>query len=685
MVKEILLAISTTMLCLTTTARAALSDYTTMQIVAHEDDDILFMNLELRNMLAAGYGCVTVYLTAGEADGTLDGTQDREYFAASRQEGERAAYAAMMGVPNVPGTWDRSTLAVRNGNLVEVDALVAAPQVKLIFVNLPDDGDDLQPPENQHALYQLYDNQAPSKTTIVPTGTPITQSYTYTRSDLLGSIIDLLNRYRPSIVRTLDPQPYQAGSNPNGTCEAPPPLDYVSPDNTDHTFATYFVNEALASYKGRTGNGHTSILYYKGYSIAQHQGNLGPVEYTDKRSICDAYKQWDHNFQDTENCYNGFFGATYERYPNNTTWLVKQSNNLLGAFAVENRKVVLWQEQSVGGAWRGPITLGGGPVGSHLAVATRPDGRLQVFALKTPHQQDHDPLLIPSSAPLFGIITATQASVGSQTFSAWQSLGAPNATQCRQYPGCHFVGVPAVAANADGRLQLFIKNNEGGVSTKWELTGGGWSSWLDLGGGPDILEGLAAITSAGGRIELFASTRLGRIARWRQIAPNDIFTYSANFPTASAPITNAAGPPTVAYNQNGRLQLFYREQGSARVRTLKQSAVDGAWPSTTVNLYGDAGTGPVTAFRHSSSGLIMIFERNAYGGVSGTRQKSVNSSFNLQWVDYGGLIPHFPSACVDGNGRTVLATTGIDGRLYLRRQQSNSATSVFDPWTAVGL
>ncbi|MBA3385203.1 MAG: hypothetical protein H0T95_01020 [Chthoniobacterales bacterium] len=36
--------------------RDAFSDYTTMQIIAHEDDDILFMNLELRNMIAAGDG-----------------------------------------------------------------------------------------------------------------------------------------------------------------------------------------------------------------------------------------------------------------------------------------------------------------------------------------------------------------------------------------------------------------------------------------------------------------------------------------------------------------------------------------------------------------------------------------------------------------------------------------------------
>ncbi len=97
----------------------------------------------------------------------------------------------------------------------------------------------------------------------MPTGTPITQSYTYTRTDLVGSLVDLLNKYRPSVVRTLDPQPYSAGSAPDAPCTDPKPLDYVSTDNTDHTFTAYFANEALASYSGRTDNGHTSILYYK--------------------------------------------------------------------------------------------------------------------------------------------------------------------------------------------------------------------------------------------------------------------------------------------------------------------------------------------------------------------------------------------------------------------------------------
>ena len=182
-----------------------LSGYVTLQVVAHEDDDILFMNPDIRNMIAAGYGSVTVYLTAGESVGTDDGTQSRELFAASRQEGERAAYAAMAGIDNVPGAWDRSTLAVRGGNLVEVDTLVAAPHLQLVFMNLPDGGDDI--PANNLALLRLHEDLTDSISTLVPEGTPITQQYSYSREQLVGTLVDLMEMIRPSVVRTLDPHP----------------------------------------------------------------------------------------------------------------------------------------------------------------------------------------------------------------------------------------------------------------------------------------------------------------------------------------------------------------------------------------------------------------------------------------------------------------------------------------------
>ena len=74
-----------------------------MQVVAHEDDDILFMNPDLSASVSAGTGVVTVYVTAGESNGSLTG-DPRTLYAAQREEGARAAYAAMLKQSNTPLT-----------------------------------------------------------------------------------------------------------------------------------------------------------------------------------------------------------------------------------------------------------------------------------------------------------------------------------------------------------------------------------------------------------------------------------------------------------------------------------------------------------------------------------------------------------------------------------------------------
>lgn len=89
----------------------------------------------------------------------------------------------------------------------------------------------------------------------------------------------------------------------------------------------------------------------------------------------------------------------------------------------------------MGGQWRGPISLGGAAIAPHLGVAMRPDGRLQVFALTLPRREEQGP---------GEIVSAIQVSVGGASFGPWQSLGNPDAP---------WLGVPAVAANAAGRLQ----------------------------------------------------------------------------------------------------------------------------------------------------------------------------------------------------------------------------------------
>src|SRR5262249_51568254 len=126
------------------------------------------------------------------------------------------------------------------------------------------------------------------------------------------------------------------------------------------------------------------------------------------------------------------------------------------------------------------------------------------------------------------------------------------------------------------------------------------------------------------------------------------FTWDADFEHF-----RAASAPTVTKNQDGRLEVFFREAADsvtgdpgARVLTVYQ-AVDGSWQGPVV-LYGDAGAGPVAAIRRGGSGEIMLFERNVWGGISATEQTAPNDVFVLQWqILSQKLLNEYPAATTD--------------------------------------
>src|SRR6266852_3026889 len=79
----------------TRTARAASGCTlgTTLNIVAHQDDDLLFLSPHLLHDVQAGRCVRTVFVTAGDGGGGAGYWQTRE-------NGPKAAYAEMNGVPN---------------------------------------------------------------------------------------------------------------------------------------------------------------------------------------------------------------------------------------------------------------------------------------------------------------------------------------------------------------------------------------------------------------------------------------------------------------------------------------------------------------------------------------------------------------------------------------------------------
>ena len=192
-------------------------------IVAHEDDDVLFMNPDLSAALAAGIPTTTVYLTAGEAMGALDRSRTKVQFATDRQDATRAAYAQMLGVS---GPWNRQAVALPGGQSAELATPPGTDHVRLLYVNLPGAYDvaavpDLPGLPPGMALTGLLFNQRTDVPTIVPDTGPITEAYRYTKDSLLAALTSFLHEYQPTVLRTLDPmfaeQHWRGSTNLGGT------------------------------------------------------------------------------------------------------------------------------------------------------------------------------------------------------------------------------------------------------------------------------------------------------------------------------------------------------------------------------------------------------------------------------------------------------------------------------------
>jgi hypothetical protein len=280
----------------------------------------------------------------------------------------------------------------------------------------------------------------------------------------------------------------------------------------------------------------------------------------------------------------------------------------------------------------------GGRLAAGLAVGRAPDGRLTVAGHRL---TDHH------------LVAASQAADGSFA-AAWTDLGNPNAGLGNEDQ----VGTPVLAVNADGRLQVFVKNGGGGISTQAQVTGGGWSGqWDDL-GGYDLQDGVAAVTGPQGRIEIFASSRT-EIQHWAQPRPDEALVRKESL-RSGAP----ASPPEATVDAQGRISVSYREEGTGRVLLLTQEAASGAWPAEPADL-GGSGVGQPTAVR-TSAGEQLIFARNADNGVSVARGSAGGETFG-PWSDLGGTLLGEPGAATDAAGLPALFTIGPTGVLVWRQ------------------
>jgi LmbE family N-acetylglucosaminyl deacetylase len=228
---------------------------TAMNVVAHQDDDLLFQSPAIISAIHGGLCVRTVYVTAGDAN-------DSVAYWASRENGVKAAYAQLAGVANA---WTTADAGIA-GHPIPVATLVGATKISLAFMRLPDGGLDGSGGSNYgfQSLQKLHGG-------VINTITAVNNSSSYTLPALQGTLLALMNSYEPNQIATLD----FAG-------------DYSDGDHSDHHTVAYFVLAAQQQYTLP----HT-ITGYQGYDIAHRASNVFNPDLTTKTNAFLTYAQSD--------------------------------------------------------------------------------------------------------------------------------------------------------------------------------------------------------------------------------------------------------------------------------------------------------------------------------------------------------------------------------------------------------
>lgn len=207
-----------------------------LTIVAHPDDDLLFLNPHILNDIEAGRCARTVFVTAGEAG------EDQSYWG-SLEDGIRATYAQMAGVDD---RWTAEDAGIAAG-AISVHTLTDAPHVSVVFLRIPDgfDGSGSEA-YGWESLEKLLDGRIPLVHTV-------DGAEWYTKDEVEDILAQLMTSFEPATVRTQD------------WTTDPANLD----DHSDHRATAVFAQLASGQYTAP----HT-LLSYEGYPIWNFDQNV---------------------------------------------------------------------------------------------------------------------------------------------------------------------------------------------------------------------------------------------------------------------------------------------------------------------------------------------------------------------------------------------------------------------------
>jgi LmbE family N-acetylglucosaminyl deacetylase len=234
-----------------------------MNVVAHQDDDLLFMNPDLLHHIAAGHCVRTIYMTAGDAG------QNSQYWL-GRERGSQAAYASLLGIDKKE-LWVQRTIKLADHEFITVVNPRGNRRISLVFMRLADGNINGKGFGASHheSLASLISNKLPRIQAVD------SQSY-YTSDQLTGALSLLMKTYQPTEVNT----------------QATTDLGRVFHDHSDHTTAGQYTQRAHQAYMVQATP--VPIHFFVGYPIRGKPENISGEDLRRKEDAFMAYGQFDN-------------------------------------------------------------------------------------------------------------------------------------------------------------------------------------------------------------------------------------------------------------------------------------------------------------------------------------------------------------------------------------------------------
>ncbi|WP_081687610.1 PIG-L family deacetylase [Glycomyces tenuis] len=602
-----------------------------MQIVAHPDDCLYFINPRIARVLAAGAGICTVVLTAGEADGrnTRDIARAPDYagYAAARNTGLRRAYAHL-ATGDSESEWDREAADLDSGQQVEICVLRDRPEVHLIFCSLWTNLGRLTGDFTR--LLSLWEGGLGDSLVLPPEGSPLTGESTVDRETIQATLLELLEHYRPAVVNTLDPDPDPVVGEKLGAEQT----GYS--DHIDHTAAALFAWEAVREW------GQAAVVEsWRGYYNRRWPGNLGSADRDTKGRALNVYA-WADGFDcgDPAGCGDRLvigpnvgdtYGiATHPRY--SVAVAATTAESALRPLTVQGSRLRVKRGQSWDDAG-GPELLPSIGVAGSRVFAVSPE--------YTPAREDH----------------TRDVHCLDLDSGEWTNLGNPAGSgDLARHIG------PPTAADDGAATVVAVRSPDRGVHVRTKPDGGEWGDWTHL-DGRMVHDSPAAIATADG-IAILAATPEG-LAIWERHG-DDWTTRDLDLPHVGGEAGYVpAGAVAAAAAPDGRIVIASRSAGSADV--VLHYGLGAEWTPTLLRL--DGGILP-PAVAVSAGGTVAVAADDATGAPAvvtlalGELEHGLAEPLDVHWSHGDVVLTRRPAIAFDGEGGLRLWATAVDGEVY---------------------